>query len=67
MDALAARPWAGICGELGADLPLMEQFFDMDIDELSIILIENPLSKGNCESIIEGLPLSWLQRALPIT
>lgn len=27
--------WAGICGELGADLTLTETFLDMGIDELS--------------------------------
>ena len=28
--------WAGICGELGADLPLTEQFVRMGVDELSV-------------------------------
>ncbi len=28
--------WAGICGELGADLELTEQFVQMGIDELSV-------------------------------
>ena len=28
--------WAGICGELGADLELTEQFLQMGIDELSV-------------------------------
>lgn len=28
--------WAGICGELGADLELAEQFVEMGVDELSV-------------------------------
>ena len=28
--------WAGICGELGADLELTEEFVKMGIDELSV-------------------------------
>jgi phosphotransferase system enzyme I (PtsI) len=28
--------WAGICGELGADLELTEQFVRMGVDELSV-------------------------------
>lgn len=28
--------WAGICGELGADLTLTEQFVRMEVDELSV-------------------------------
>lgn len=28
--------WAGICGELGADLELTEEFLRMGIDELSV-------------------------------
>ena len=28
--------WAGICGELGADLTLTETFVKMGIDELSV-------------------------------
>ena len=28
--------WAGICGELGADLTLTEQFVRMGVDELSV-------------------------------
>lgn len=28
--------WAGICGELGADMTLTEQFLKMGIDELSV-------------------------------
>ena len=28
--------WAGICGELGADLDLTEEFVKMGIDELSV-------------------------------
>ena len=30
--------WAGICGELGADLTLTEQFVRMGVDELSVAL-----------------------------
>ena len=29
--------WAGICGELGADLTLTEQFVRMGVDELSVV------------------------------
>ena len=28
--------WAGICGELGADLKLAERFVEMGVDELSV-------------------------------
>ncbi|MBQ5499229.1 MAG: phosphoenolpyruvate--protein phosphotransferase, partial [Treponema sp.] len=28
--------WVGICGELGADLELTQQFVEMGIDELSV-------------------------------
>ena len=28
--------WAGICGELGADLSLTKQFLEMGVDELSV-------------------------------
>lgn len=28
--------WAGICGELGADMELTQQFLDMGVDELSV-------------------------------
>ena len=28
--------WAGICGELGADLSLTEEFINMGVDELSV-------------------------------
>jgi Phosphoenolpyruvate-protein kinase (PTS system EI component in bacteria) len=28
--------WAGICGELGADLDLTQEFLAMGIDELSV-------------------------------
>ena len=28
--------WAGICGELGADLELTEEFVRMGLDELSV-------------------------------
>ena len=31
--------WAGICGELGADLTLTEQFVRMGVDELSVCLL----------------------------
>ena len=33
--------WAGICGELGADPTLTEQFVRMGVDELSYIINEN--------------------------
>lgn len=35
-SAHKAGIWAGICGELGADLELTEQFVKMGIDELSV-------------------------------
>ena len=35
-NAHAVGIWAGICGELGADLELTEQFLQMGIDELSV-------------------------------
>ena len=35
-SAHQAGIWAGICGELGADLSLTEQFIKMGIDELSV-------------------------------
>ena len=35
-NAHAAGIWAGICGELGADLELTETFIQMGIDELSV-------------------------------
>ncbi len=35
-NAHAEGIWAGICGELGADLELTEQFVQMGIDELSV-------------------------------
>ena len=35
-NAHAEGIWAGICGELGADLELTEQFSQMGIDELSV-------------------------------
>ena len=28
--------WAGICGELGADLELTDAFMEMGVDELSV-------------------------------
>ena len=28
--------WVGICGELGADLELIDKFVEMGIDELSV-------------------------------
>ena len=28
--------WAGICGELGADTTLTEEFVNMGVDELSV-------------------------------
>ncbi len=35
-NAHAAGIWAGICGELGADLSLTETFLKMGVDELSV-------------------------------
>lgn len=35
-NAHKAGIWAGICGELGADITLTEKFLDMGIDELSV-------------------------------
>ena len=35
-DAHKCGKWAGICGELGADLTLTEQFVRMGVDELSV-------------------------------
>lgn len=35
-NAHKAGIWAGICGELGADLKLTQQFLDMGVDELSV-------------------------------
>lgn len=35
-SAHAAGKWAGICGELGADLELTKEFLQMGIDELSV-------------------------------
>lgn len=35
-NAHKAGIWVGICGELGADLSLTEQFVEMGIDELSV-------------------------------
>lgn len=35
-SAHAEGAWIGICGELGADLELTQQFLDMGIDELSV-------------------------------
>lgn len=35
-SAHQAGIWVGICGELGADLSLTEQFIKMGIDELSV-------------------------------
>ena len=28
--------WAGICGELGADMELTQKFLEMGVDELSV-------------------------------
>ena len=36
VNAHAAGKWAGICGELGADLELTEDFIRMGVDELSV-------------------------------
>lgn len=35
-NAHAEGAWIGICGELGADLELTQQFLDMGLDELSV-------------------------------
>lgn len=35
-NAHAAGKWAGICGELGADTELTEEFVNMGVDELSV-------------------------------
>ena len=35
-NAHKAGKWAGICGELGADMKLTEAFVRMGIDELSV-------------------------------
>lgn len=35
-NAHAAGIWAGICGELGADMTLTEEFLAMGVDELSV-------------------------------
>jgi phosphotransferase system enzyme I (PtsI) len=35
-NAHAAGIWAGICGELGADMTLTERFLSMGLDELSV-------------------------------
>ena len=35
-SAHAAGKWAGICGELGADLELTREFMQMGVDELSV-------------------------------
>ena len=35
-NAHAHGIWAGICGELGADMELTEKFLEMGIDELSV-------------------------------
>lgn len=35
-NAHKAGKWAGICGELGADLELVEDFVRMGVDELSV-------------------------------
>lgn len=35
-NAHKAGKWAGICGELGADPELTEEFLRMGVDELSV-------------------------------
>ena len=35
-NAHAEGKWIGICGELGADLELTEEFLSMGLDELSV-------------------------------
>ena len=66
-NAYKAGKWAGICGELGADMELTEAFIRMGIDELSVapsmtlkirkIVREMQLKKRNhskTQKIIEG-------------
>ncbi len=35
-NAHEAGIWAGVCGELGADIELTERFLEMGLDELSV-------------------------------
>ena len=35
-NAHKAGIWAGICGELGADMTLTKRFVEMGVDELSV-------------------------------
>ncbi|SEW22264.1 phosphotransferase system, enzyme I, PtsI [[Clostridium] fimetarium] len=35
-SAHSAGIWVGICGELGADISMTEEFIKMGIDELSV-------------------------------
>ena len=35
-NAHDAGIWAGVCGELGADLSMTERFLKMGVDELSV-------------------------------
>ena len=35
-NAHAEGIWAGICGELGADMSLTKEFLSMGVDELSV-------------------------------
>ena len=47
--------WAGICGELGADLDLTEEFVKMGIDETVCIALHDPaLEKTNQRAGIAG-------------
>lgn len=46
--------WVGICGELGADRELTDQFLRMGVDELSV----NPKSVLKVRKVVRGLDLS---------
>ncbi len=50
-NAHKAGIWAGICGELGADLSMTERFLEMGVDELSvspgmILAVKNRILEG---------------------
>lgn len=53
-NAHAKGKWTGICGELGADLELTEQFIRMGIDELSVA----PSMVLRLRKIIRGMNLT---------
>ena len=54
-NAHAEGKWIGVCGELGADLEMLQLFLDMGVDELSVspsmIL---PIRKKVRESVVKG-------------